>query len=138
MGYYSILYSIIIIISLAVILTLSIMSYRANHPNKMNNNLIRVHKIKMGKKCRKKCNKKVCNNYRDRIHDYNFCKKCKKGNKCYSKPQNECINCSKRDLNLKCVSSNSYGCQNPRGYLKPDVPPINPAQTKCIPCWENA
>jgi hypothetical protein len=97
----------------------------------------KTHEQIMGGICRGRCSHKVCRDYHRRLHDFHMCRKCHAQNKCYSKPKGSCVPCSKWELKKHCESMDSYGCQNPHGFQHPDVPPINPANTHCQPCWEN-
>ena len=137
MGYYSIFYSIIIIISLAVILSLTIISNK-KVSDKDQDIVNHQHKVAMKKRCMGVCDSRICGQYQERLNDFMECKRCKKRNMCWSKPQGECMECSEQDLKLKCSSSDSYGCENPSGFMKKDVPPINPMQNDCKLCWTNA
>ena len=94
------------------------------------------HKI-MKSKCREKCSSKICNDYEERLNNFSNCQKCRLENKCYSVPQGNCIKCSQRDLDTPCTDGDLFGCENPKGFQLNNVPPINPAQTKCQPSWEN-
>ena len=94
------------------------------------------HKM-MIKKCKNKCSTNICNDYEEKLKNFENCQKCRLENKCYSVPQNNCIDCSERDLEMPCTDGELFGCDNPNGYNLENVPPINPAFTKCQPCWEN-
>ena len=95
------------------------------------------HHQLMNNKCINKCSQKICDEYQTRLKNFSNCEECRLKNKCYSAPQNECVNCSQQDLDTPCTNGELFGCQNPNGYTLDNVPPINPAITKCQPCWEN-
>ena len=135
MGYYSIFYSIIIVISLIVILILTLVSNK-KLSNKDQDLINYRHKLMMKKLCEKSCDKKICGQYQERLNDYMSCKECKKLGMCWSIDSGKCINCSRKDLRLKCNSTELYGCENPDNFMRPEVPPINPSQTNCSLCWE--
>ena len=74
MGYYSIFYSIIIIISLAIILSLTIISNK-KLSDKDQDIVNHQHKVIMKKKCMDVCDSRICGQYKERLNDFMECKK---------------------------------------------------------------
>lgn len=90
--------------------------------------------VPRGVDCDSACGSRVCDEYRDRLRGFGECMRCRRMGMCWSEPQGTCVECSGvRDS--PCWSQDQFGCQNPRGYMLPDVPPINPAVTGCNKCW---
>jgi hypothetical protein len=85
-------------------------------------------------KCYQVCNKKVCDSYQNKLTNYYNCLYCKNQNKCFSKDKNKCVNCTNFDYNIQCSSKDRFGCENPKGILYEDVPPIDPMNNKCKMC----
>lgn len=83
--------------------------------------------------CESKCGKEVCNAYKNRVHGFSECMRCQNAGMCWSAPQKECVPCQGEQHD--CASQEQYGCQNPYGFMLPDVLPINPAINECQKCW---
>lgn len=83
--------------------------------------------------CDNVCGVKMCNRYRERIDNYNHCKRCQVQGKCWSPYQSRCTDCSYAQSQKPC--ENKYGCLNPKGSEFANVPPIDPMFTGCMPCW---
>lgn len=86
-------------------------------------------------RCTDYCPSRVCRQYQGRMSNYNSCLDCQKQGMCYSEPSGSCFKCSPSEANVPCKSQKRYGCENPRGFKKPDVPPINPMTNGCQLCW---
>lgn len=87
-------------------------------------------------RCTDYCPSRVCQQYQDRVNNYNSCLDCQKQGMCYSEPSGSCFKCSESEANIPCKSQQRYGCENPRGFQKHDVPPINPMINGCQLCWK--
>ena len=71
--------------------------------------------------CRERCGEHVCRQFEDRISAFRGCEWCYAQGKCYSKPQDSCIECSGRDKNRTCEEQ--FGSETRWGeYVRP-VPP---------------
>jgi hypothetical protein len=65
--------------------------------------------------CEGVCNSQVCRVFRDRKDKYDDCLE----------------DSSERACNRK------WGCKNPKGFLHPNTPPLNPKRTGCTGCWQS-
>lgn len=83
--------------------------------------------------CVGKCGGEVCREYNERAYNYVQCMRCRGQGQCWSEPQGSCVDCQGKQP--ACWSQDLYGCQNPRGFMFPDVAPVNPAETNCKKCW---
>ena len=72
--------------------------------------------------------------YIKQYNDYINCKKCQQRNKCWSKYQEKCVECSDEQLAVPCEEK--YGCPNPNGASYGYGPPRNPMYTSCRKCWK--
>jgi len=65
--------------------------------------------------CEGVCNSQVCRVYRDRKDKYDDC----------------------LEDSTERVCNRKWGCKNPRGFLHPNTPPLNPKRTGCTGCWQS-
>jgi hypothetical protein len=126
------LYLIILIITATILLI--IIDEIVKNRNKIQQKIIIVNNKK--EKCNEVCDNRVCNEYQNRLTNYHNCLYCKNKNMCFSEPQGECIECSRIDLKKDCSSQDKFGCENPRGFMYEDVPPIDPVMNNCKMCWQ--
>lgn len=80
------------------------------------------------------CGPVMYTEYIKQYNDYINCKHCQEQNRCYSKYQKKCVECSDEQLAVGCEEK--YGCPNPNGPLFPYGPPRDPKFTSCRKCWE--
>lgn len=80
--------------------------------------------LKKGKMmdCKKSCKQEICDEYLKKQLEYDLCKECAKGFKCYDPYKRKCVFC----LNPQSCEE-MYGCG--------DMRPVNPAQNYCSKCW---
>jgi hypothetical protein len=128
--YYLYLIILIIVATILLIIIDEIVKYH----NKKEDKVIIINNKK--KKCKDICDERVCNEYENRLSNYHNCLYCKTRNMCFSEPQGECIECSRNDLKIGCEAQDRFGCENQRGFIYEDIPPIDPVMNNCKMCWQ--
>jgi hypothetical protein len=71
--------------------------------------------------CRQSCSQNVCQKFEDRISAYRGCTYCRAQNKCYSKPQDSCVECGPHESTWRCEEN--YGSQTRQGEYVAPIPP---------------